>query len=1119
MAKKLTLDLSVFKSSGVYTLEFDASESIIVNPQTIRLVVGFSNKGPFNTPVYLQDPQTAIKVFGDIDKSLEKKGSFFHRSIFTCLNSGPIFALNLLKLNSSVDESGNPDVENGADVARYRSYSLDTAEINGFNSDDPYATNNTLLANQDKLVSSYYNKEKFWFPDEKMLLATLHSTDSTKLFSIVNLGGKEVSVIIKKSLDSKFPLRGFDIMASEYFGANNVPIFVHPFDYVSDYFIDVIVVSGNWSRYQDLSGDPIYGGYFTSKGFRKERIDEFLALTEINVILSATGCLIPDFTDENGINQYIKTIINTQVGQTGILCAINEEALDDLSSGQYSLIDLVGHHLTGALNPQNDPITEIDFLSYNSPFASDLTYTQNALTVTDNTGPGELAEVGSLYQFDLTDSGVPTSKFAAFNASNLDGGYPYLQTNFTGVNALTELQDIKNFLSVNAASPAPKFIIGKVTGDLTGNVEASKSFANEDLIKLQIVEVKDVQISPSNVQIRIKFYHPLLNSLGADPEPYDGTSASATPHYQFGKADYFDRYDPIEVSPGPLGSPIPLVPGIVGNYAYYGYGESPIFLDFNKGAITDGDIIHKTWDGSDSQYIKLDLSVDRDGFNTISMRTFVDAELSTEEAAVALGASYKSTAQGPVDTIDTDQLNVISIVGNLNELLDTISIVSPNQVEMTVETVTNSGLKVGDLLVSTDLVLFENSNGVKNNRLTRIVEVKRVPTGTPGQFTIYVKTDRPILLSGGLSPRVNKFRPIHQFIDNIKFAYLPGFQLKSSHKPNGSDSRLDEILDVLFDTNIAKTLSDRNIITFRYVVDTFDGQIKTNSKFQLSKLAKSRQKCLALINAPSMQKFKESIDPRFTDAPTASEPLPLINARYIAEGGNLSLNPSFRFTLPDEELGSKFCGVFSPFLTIRENGKNFNIPPAAHVSNNFIRKFVTGEPYSIVAGQKRGIISGSNIVGVEYDFATEDRDFLEPFGINPIRRIRNIGLVIYGNQTGYQRTNSAFNNLHVRDLLITIEENVEDILANYVFDFNEDSIRLEIKTIVDNYLSGVKNVGGVYNFLTIMDSSNNTPAIIDQNIGIIDIIIEPARGIHKFINRVTVARTGGISSGGFFQFV
>jgi hypothetical protein len=52
-----------------------------------------------------------------------------------------------------------------------------------------------------------------------------------------------------------------------------------------------------------------------------------------------------------------------------------------------------------------------------------------------------------------------------------------------------------------------------------------------------------------------------------------------------------------------------------------------------------------------------------------------------------------------------------------------------------------------------------------------------------------------------------------------------------------------------------------------------------------------------------------------------------------------------------------------------------------------------------------------------------------------------------------------------------------------------------------------------------MDASNNPPSVIDQNIGIIDVIIEPARGIQKFINRVTVTRTGGIAAGGFINFV
>jgi hypothetical protein len=48
-----------------------------------------------------------------------------------------------------------------------------------------------------------------------------------------------------------------------------------------------------------------------------------------------------------------------------------------------------------------------------------------------------------------------------------------------------------------------------------------------------------------------------------------------------------------------------------------------------------------------------------------------------------------------------------------------------------------------------------------------------------------------------------------------------------------------------------------------------------------------------------------------------------------------------------------------------------------------------------------------------------------------------------------------------------------------------------------------------------MDDTNNTAAIIDQNFGILDIGIEPARGLQKFINRITILKTGTISSGGF----
>jgi len=50
----LSPQLQQFKSSGVYRLEFDKSQTVNIPAETIRLVVGRSKKGPYNTPVLLK---------------------------------------------------------------------------------------------------------------------------------------------------------------------------------------------------------------------------------------------------------------------------------------------------------------------------------------------------------------------------------------------------------------------------------------------------------------------------------------------------------------------------------------------------------------------------------------------------------------------------------------------------------------------------------------------------------------------------------------------------------------------------------------------------------------------------------------------------------------------------------------------------------------------------------------------------------------------------------------------------------------------------------------------------------------------------------------------------------
>jgi hypothetical protein len=1123
MANKVKIDYSQFRASGVYTLEFDASQNVILTSQTIRLVVGFSNKGPFNTPVYIPDATTMISIFGDIDGSLENRGSFFQRSILTCLNAGPVFALNLLKLNDDL-ESADPD------QVTYRSFSVDTEEYNG------------VVTN--RLYSSYYNKERFWFSDPQYFLATLSVADQGKLFSLTNLGKSPMSIIVRKSTDSTAPLLGYNIFAIDWYGANNVPSFMHPYDYMSDYFVDVIAVYGNWTNYQSLSLDPLWSTYFTNNGFIKSRIDSFLANPNVSIVESVTGAIIPNFVDLNGVNQYIQTLINNNTPSSGLFCAIDAKAFDALCENT-SRIDLVGNHLIDELTGDRDlPNPRINFLSYDQALQNDYLYTQKVVGLTgsgpffDATGATAYTSgmsVGTLYKLTApgpsggvvigATAGVATGAFAAYDPNLKYGGLHYLQTSgLTGAagyfNTAAQKLALKDFVSVNS-SDDQKFILGVVHYTASGLTGALINQFNEaDFVKLKITGTVDV-----GSELRILFSHPLDTdayvSQGVTVSPVykvlsynTGASGSNEPlytqSYQFGNSDYFDRIDVANINgvTGP-GAPLGIAKTLIA------YNASPLYQSYKFAEIENDDSIWTSSTGNPEQALAFENTIDKDQFSLTYVRAY-SQPARPENSIVNIadfGTSYASNNVGL--PVSAQKVDIVSQIGSINDYID-VTRVDVTTFLVSQDSQGNVPFSVGDLIVSTDLDICEPLAGNRQSRLSKIKTVAATTT-----FGVYkVISTRPILYyTSGVGVRVQKFKSIPQFTKSFDFTYLKGFTMNERHRPNGSDARLSEILDVLYETNIAKTLAAKDIISFRYIIDTFSGQILPESKYQFSRLAMLRQQALAIINAPSMAQFRESTDPRFTNAPTAPNPYPSLNTSYIVDGGNLSLNPSYTFGLPKEADGAKFCAFYSPFITMRDANRNINVPPAALVSNNFIRKFANGEPYAIVAGQKRGILSGGNIVGVEYDFTDEDRANLEPFGINPIVKRRGIGVVIMGNQTAYQQVNSAFNLVHVRDLLISVENDVQEILANYLFDFNEDSIRLEIKTLVDNYLDGVRAGGGIYAYQTIMDSSNNTPAIIDMNMGIIDIIVEPARGIQKFINRITVTRTGGIASGGFIQFV
>jgi phage tail sheath protein FI len=324
----------------------------------------------------------------------------------------------------------------------------------------------------------------------------------------------------------------------------------------------------------------------------------------------------------------------------------------------------------------------------------------------------------------------------------------------------------------------------------------------------------------------------------------------------------------------------------------------------------------------------------------------------------------------------------------------------------------------------------------------------------------------------------------------------------------------------MVDTVMRDALVDSDMVNYRYFVDTFAGGIQANSKSYISELMQLRQISMAILNPPSQTAFNASINPRFTDSPTAADPLPQFKVKYINDGGNIGEEPEFLYTLPAEQQGASWAAFYFPYIKILDNDTTKLIPPAALVSNAFVRKFTNGNPFKVVAN-RRGILTSEQfaVSGIEYRLTDGDRGELEAKGINPIIQRKDGTVMVYGNQSGFQTFRSVLNSIHVRDFLITVQTNIEDILRDYVFEFNDDALRLEVSSLIRNYLSNIQNSYSVLTaFDVVFDRSNNPPELVSENASIIDVVLEPTGASSRYINRITLTRGGQPAIGGFTAF-
>lgn len=938
--------LAKIKSSGIYRFVWDKSEIAGVDAEILRLVVGYSDKGPFNTPVYVKSEAEFKSIFGDISKKLEKRGAYFHRMALQCLAKGPILALNLKKFNT--DQEANEQVAGAAfDVIDDE---IETIKIN---------------------VENVYDTTRFWklSPEDahKALCENqlTDNTDKSNYISFVATDSKDASCSI---IMRGYHPTGYDVTVAKWYDAQGEEIPEYLENYkdmlISDFFAEVYVFRGKFTaalcaaeplnRYFDIvDGNPVLKEYVVNAfGEKVDTLPLLAAESASNLVNSYSGCLLPFFKGNNG---------------------------------SYISLDL----LFNADNHLHKMMMNLD---------SDLLYN------------------GTLKPSDIATTGWLDSQTVVLGTTLKKTELVYSYTN-----------------NVPVYDDTNSIIIGFDYGYSEEKSSKAPTCFDADVIKYN----------------KTPKTYSYVNFSGCIYRKSDDVVTDAT----------YECYE-----------------AVVGEFedmkVIYKKGE-----DFYSVPNTANKMNDKP-------------NVITDDTNAYKIEIYNTEGTSVEKTVYGYKADNSSDKNGKYRLINGDEVDKVYIEDKNN--INPITFDVPEQ--PTVIPFDTLGLVIGDR------VLYTASND--SQKMYTIAEIHSnnivVYDSQGNKQTIsdsFVKCNHSCsITNSGLYP-----------------IYFEGYTLAQKMAKPGLDmlSKLNwqkEILSAIVKYDgLRSALTNRTDIDYRYIVDTFEAFVDTEVHKELALICKEKDNALGFLNFPAAKTFRDCPYTSFTDQNNRFQ------VKYIAEGGNRQKNPGRLFTLVSEDNGASFVSYNTP-LTFTDGTVKTNVPSAAMVSNNFMEKYLSRQPYYIVAGPTYGRMIANGLVGPDFNYSRADLDILEPMGVNAMVYVPRLGTYINSNQTAKQNPKTALSSINVRELVIYLQDEIEKLMQDYQWEFNTPGLRELIKAKADVICERVKNNGGIYDFLNVCDESNNTNDVIDNEMFVLSTSIEPGRGAGKMVQELTLYKTGGMQS-------
>jgi hypothetical protein len=242
------------------------------------------------------------------------------------------------------------------------------------------------------------------------------------------------------------------------------------------------------------------------------------------------------------------------------------------------------------------------------------------------------------------------------------------------------------------------------------------------------------------------------------------------------------------------------------------------------------------------------------------------------------------------------------------------------------------------------------------------------------------------------------------------------------------------------------------------------------------------------------------------------------NAVRFESGDTIVFN---RDTVLDLPQGDSYTAAFYPSCTTTDLTGNTVVTAPSHMMlRTIIRSDSVSYPWFAPAGLRRGVVDNALQIGYLAAQTGEFtplgvnqslRDVLYANSVNPITFIPGTGITNFGNHT-LQRASTALDRINVARLVAFLRGRLEIIGNQYLFEPNDAITRAAITNQITSLMVDLVNKRGLYDYLVVCDTTNNTPATIDANELYVDIAIEPVKAVEFIYIPMRIQNTGTIAA-------